>query len=219
MYFPLEIGIFHCCVSVPEGRWCYKLVSQYLIYLTISTEVGRNKHFIFHCPGLRCKVCGYVDHLVLNVFCRKIMGGLYNLNFCIFFTIIQVSQFGSDPYLYSPLSHFFPSKPHIFTSKSSHWDTVRTTGLKAVDSLIPIGRGQRELIIGDRQTGKTAIAIDTILNQKALLNAAKREISRISRESKRISVSIIESFFTFGGWQDPPFQGVRTKCSSMGIGG
>merc|ERR1711877_59399 len=42
------------------------------------------------------------------------------------------------------------------------------TGLKAVDSLIPIGRGQRELIIGDRQTGKTAIAIDTILNQKAI---------------------------------------------------
>ena len=40
------------------------------------------------------------------------------------------------------------------------------TGLKAVDSLVPIGRGQRELIIGDRQTGKTAIAIDTILNQK-----------------------------------------------------
>ena len=40
------------------------------------------------------------------------------------------------------------------------------TGLKAVDSLIPIGRGQRELIIGDRQTGKTSIAIDTILNQK-----------------------------------------------------
>jgi proton translocating ATP synthase F1 alpha subunit len=43
-----------------------------------------------------------------------------------------------------------------------------TTGLKAVDSLIPIGRGQRELVIGDRQTGKTAIAIDTILNQKAI---------------------------------------------------
>lgn len=42
------------------------------------------------------------------------------------------------------------------------------TGLKAVDSLVPIGRGQRELIIGDRQTGKTAIAIDTILNQKKL---------------------------------------------------
>ena len=40
------------------------------------------------------------------------------------------------------------------------------TGIKAIDAIIPIGRGQRELIIGDRQTGKTAIAIDTILNQK-----------------------------------------------------
>merc|ERR1712215_491073 len=40
------------------------------------------------------------------------------------------------------------------------------TGIKAVDSLVPIGRGQRELIIGDRQTGKTAVAIDTIINQK-----------------------------------------------------
>jgi F-type H+-transporting ATPase subunit alpha len=40
------------------------------------------------------------------------------------------------------------------------------TGIKAVDSMIPIGRGQRELIIGDRKTGKTAIAIDTIINQK-----------------------------------------------------
>jgi len=42
------------------------------------------------------------------------------------------------------------------------------TGLKALDTLIPIGRGQRELIIGDRQTGKTAIAIDTIINQKEI---------------------------------------------------
>ena len=42
------------------------------------------------------------------------------------------------------------------------------TGLKAIDSLIPIGRGQRELIIGDRQTGKTAVAIDTIINQKEI---------------------------------------------------
>jgi F0F1-type ATP synthase alpha subunit len=40
------------------------------------------------------------------------------------------------------------------------------TGLKSCDALVPVGRGQRELIIGDRQTGKTAIAIDTILNQK-----------------------------------------------------
>ena len=45
-------------------------------------------------------------------------------------------------------------------------DTPLQTGIKAIDSMVPIGRGQRELIIGDRQTGKTAIAIDTILNQK-----------------------------------------------------
>src|SRR4029079_12609093 len=40
------------------------------------------------------------------------------------------------------------------------------TGIKAIDAMIPIGRGQRELIIGDRQTGKTAVALDTIINQK-----------------------------------------------------
>ena len=44
-------------------------------------------------------------------------------------------------------------------------DTPLQTGIKAIDSMVPIGRGQRELIIGDRQTGKTAIAIDTIINQ------------------------------------------------------
>ncbi|KAJ4733470.1 ATP synthase subunit alpha [Rhynchospora pubera] len=56
--------------------------------------------------------------------------------------------------------------PGIIERKSVH--EPMQTGLKAVDSLVPIGRGQRELIIGDRQTGKTAIAIDTILNQKEL---------------------------------------------------
>ena len=45
-------------------------------------------------------------------------------------------------------------------------DTPLQTGLKAIDSFTPIGRGQRELILGDRQTGKTAIAVDTLLNQK-----------------------------------------------------
>lgn len=54
--------------------------------------------------------------------------------------------------------------PGIILRKSVH--EPMQTGLKAVDSLVPIGRGQRELIIGDRQTGKTAVAIDTILNQK-----------------------------------------------------
>jgi len=52
------------------------------------------------------------------------------------------------------------------------------TGLKAIDSLIPVGRGQRELIIGDRQTGKTAVAIDTIINQK--------EINKSSDEKKKL---------------------------------
>jgi F-type H+-transporting ATPase subunit alpha len=47
------------------------------------------------------------------------------------------------------------------------------TGLKAIDAMTPIGRGQRELIIGDRQTGKTAIAIDTIINQKEFYEAGK----------------------------------------------
>nr|YP_009138086.1 ATP synthase F1 subunit alpha [Lobosphaera incisa]AKF78644.1 ATP synthase F1 subunit alpha [Lobosphaera incisa] len=56
--------------------------------------------------------------------------------------------------------------PGIIARKSVH--EPMQTGLKAVDSLVPIGRGQRELIIGDRQTGKTAIAIDTILNQKSV---------------------------------------------------
>jgi F-type H+/Na+-transporting ATPase subunit alpha len=56
--------------------------------------------------------------------------------------------------------------PGIIPRKSVH--EPMATGLKAIDSLIPIGRGQRELVIGDRQTGKTAIILDTILNQKPL---------------------------------------------------
>ena len=54
--------------------------------------------------------------------------------------------------------------PGIIARKSVH--EPMQTGLKAIDSLVPIGRGQRELIIGDRQTGKTAVAIDAIINQK-----------------------------------------------------
>ena len=55
--------------------------------------------------------------------------------------------------------------PGVMSRKSVH--EPLQTGLKAIDSMIPIGRGQRQLIIGDRQTGKTAVALDTILNQKA----------------------------------------------------
>ncbi len=66
--------------------------------------------------------------------------------------------------------------PGIVYRKSVH--EPMQTGLKAIDSLIPIGRGQRELIIGDRQTGKTAVALDTILNQK--------EINASGDESKKL---------------------------------
>ncbi|MBW8816088.1 MAG: F0F1 ATP synthase subunit alpha [Caulobacterales bacterium] len=66
--------------------------------------------------------------------------------------------------------------PGIIPRKSVH-EPVQT-GLKAIDSLIPVGRGQRELIIGDRQTGKTAVAIDTILNQKAI-NAGDDESAKL----------------------------------------
>ena len=66
--------------------------------------------------------------------------------------------------------------PGIIPRKSVH-EPVQT-GLKAIDTLIPVGRGQRELIIGDRQTGKTAVAIDTILNQKAI-NAGTDESAKL----------------------------------------
>jgi F-type H+-transporting ATPase subunit alpha len=63
--------------------------------------------------------------------------------------------------------------PGIIPRKSVH--EPMATGLKAIDALIPIGRGQRELIIGDRQTGKTAVALDAILNQKSYNDAAGKD--------------------------------------------
>ncbi|MGA1233669.1 MAG: F0F1 ATP synthase subunit alpha [Lutimaribacter sp.] len=66
--------------------------------------------------------------------------------------------------------------PGIIPRKSVH--EPMATGLKAVDAMIPIGRGQRELIIGDRQTGKTAIALDAILNQKSYNDAAGDDESK-----------------------------------------
>jgi F-type H+-transporting ATPase subunit alpha len=66
--------------------------------------------------------------------------------------------------------------PGIIPRKSVH--EPMQTGLKAIDSLIPVGRGQRELIIGDRQTGKTAIALDTIINQKGI-NASDDESQKL----------------------------------------
>ena len=67
--------------------------------------------------------------------------------------------------------------PGIIPRKSVH--EPMATGLKSVDAMIPIGRGQRELIIGDRQTGKTAVALDTILNQKSYNDAATDDAGKL----------------------------------------
>jgi F-type H+-transporting ATPase subunit alpha len=67
--------------------------------------------------------------------------------------------------------------PGIIPRKSVH--EPMATGLKSVDAMIPIGRGQRELIIGDRQTGKTAVALDTILNQKSYNDKAENEYDKL----------------------------------------
>ena len=66
--------------------------------------------------------------------------------------------------------------PGIIPRKSVHQPMA--TGLKSIDAMIPIGRGQRELIIGDRQTGKTAVALDTILNQKSYNEEAGADESK-----------------------------------------
>jgi F-type H+/Na+-transporting ATPase subunit alpha len=79
---------------------------------------------------------------------------------------------GRDPIRAKERRRVDVKAPGIIPRKSVH--EPMATGLKAIDALIPIGRGQRELIIGDRQTGKTAIALDTILNQKPL-NASGNE--------------------------------------------
>jgi F-type H+-transporting ATPase subunit alpha len=71
---------------------------------------------------------------------------------------------GKGPINTSSFSKVEIKAPGIVDRKSVHQPMA--TGLKAIDSMVPIGRGQRELIIGDRQTGKTAVAIDTIINQK-----------------------------------------------------
>src|SRR5204863_9775387 len=78
-----------------------------------------------------------------------------------------------------PLADVTPGRvavkaPGIVRRRSVH-EPVQT-GLKAIDSLVPIGRGQRELIIGDRQTGKTAVAIDAVLNQKQINSGTDEKV-------------------------------------------
>ncbi|MEQ1753430.1 MAG: F0F1 ATP synthase subunit alpha [Micropepsaceae bacterium] len=94
--------------------------------------------------------------------------------------------------------------PGIIPRRSVH--EPMQTGLKSVDSLIPIGRGQRELIIGDRQTGKTAIALDTIINQKSI-NASGDEKQKlyciyVAIGQKRSTVAqIVKTLEQFGAME------------------
>ena len=81
------------------------------------------------------------------------------------------------------------------------------TGYKAVDSMVPIGRGQRELIIGDRQTGKTAMAVDTIINQKSSgIKCVYVAIGRSSRRSRTWCASSKSTapWPTPSSWRPPP---------------
>ena len=83
---------------------------------------------------------------------------------------------GKGPLSDAKMSRVEVKAPGIIPRKSVH--EPMQTGLKAIDALIPVGRGQRELIIGDRQTGKTAVIIDTIINQKGI-NAGSDEKKKL----------------------------------------
>ena len=114
--------------------------------------------------------------------------------------------------------------PGIMPRKSVH--EPMQTGLKAIDSLIPIGRGQRELIIGDRQTGKTAIAVDTFINQKPVNAAAGKDDSKklfciyVAVGQKRSTVAQIvrARSKSRARWNirllSPPPHPIRHRCSS-----
>jgi len=111
--------------------------------------------------------------------------------------------------------------PGIIPRKSVH-EPVQT-GLKAIDALVPIGRGQRELIIGDRQTGKTAVAIDTILNQKQAnagptsrksSTASMSRSGRSARRSRRSSRPCRITARSNTRSSSPPPHPSRRRCSS-----
>ena len=86
--------------------------------------------------------------------------------------------------------------PGVMTRKSVHQPLM--TGLKVIDSMIPVGKGQRELIIGDRQTGKTAIAVDTILNQKG--KKVKCIYVAIGQKASTVA-QIVEKFRSHGAME------------------
>jgi len=110
---------------------------------------------------------------------------------------------GKGPIAYSERRRVDVKAPGIIPRRSVH--EPMATGIKAIDALIPIGRGQRELIIGDRQTGKTAIAIDTFINQKRYNEAAGDDESRklyciyVAVGQKRSTVAkIVKTLEDFG---------------------
>lgn len=104
-------------------------------------------------------------------------------------------------------------------------ETPLQTGLKVVDALIPIGRGQRELILGDRQTGKTAIAVDTMINQRDTgVVCIYCAIGQQSSATARVIADLEEhdamqhSIFIIAGDDDPPGQRFIAPYAAMSIG-
>src|SRR6266481_3819557 len=111
---------------------------------------------------------------------------------------------GKGPIQYEKRSRVEVKAPGIVPRKSVH--EPMQSGIKAIDALIPIGRGQRELIIGDRQTGKTAVAVDTFINQKAV-NATGDEKKKlyciyVAIGQKRSTVAQIVKQLTDSGAMD-----------------
>jgi F-type H+-transporting ATPase subunit alpha len=121
---------------------------------------------------------------------------------------------------------FYPIEkiaPGVITRKSVNQPVQ--TGIKAVDSMIPIGRGQRELIIGDRQTGKTAIAVDTIINQKGqdmicIYVAVGQKESKIARIVKELEEkgAMDYTIVVVAGASDPAAMSYIAPYSGCAIG-
>jgi F-type H+/Na+-transporting ATPase subunit alpha len=128
---------------------------------------------------------------------------------------------GKGPIQFTERRRVDVKAPGIIPRKSVH--EPMQTGLKAIDTLIPVGRGQRELIIGDRQTGKTAVAIDTILNQKNVNKtddeSAKLYCIYVAIGQKRSTVAqIVKTLEEPARWNtpssSPPRRRSRPRCSS-----
>ena len=109
---------------------------------------------------------------------------------------------GEGPIPQENISPVDVKAPGIIPRKSVH--EPLQTGLKAIDTMIPIGRGQRELIIGDRQTGKTAVAIDAIINQREFKDDPERKMHCIyvAIGQKQSTVAqVVDKLKRFGAWE------------------